>query len=235
LVLKLRFLLALTAILGTSIPVSAHTIAAGEKHTLVAGANGTLWVFGANDHGQLGLGDRTGRPIPTQVPSLVGVQEVAAGGGHSLALTSGGSVWSWGDNSNGQLGLGDDVTRVTPVRLPGLTGIVGIAVGESHSLAWRADGALYVWGANQDGQLGLGDTVDRKTPTRLERTSVASAAAGRDFTLILTAEGRVEAFGATGMGSLAWVRAEERAAPPPSLLACPRSRGSRPADCARPH
>ena len=42
-------------------------IAAGEEHTLARAADGTLYAFGANGSGQLGIGGTVDEDIPEEV------------------------------------------------------------------------------------------------------------------------------------------------------------------------
>ncbi len=74
-------------------------IAAGWGHTLAIQKDGTLWAWGWNDDGQLGLGDRfINRYSPIRVGKDTSWVAVAAGRNHSLALKADGSLWTWGDN-----------------------------------------------------------------------------------------------------------------------------------------
>lgn len=43
-------------------------VAAGHTHSAVVSSNGHLYVWGANEHGQLGLGTAEATPTPTRVP-----------------------------------------------------------------------------------------------------------------------------------------------------------------------
>jgi hypothetical protein len=81
------------------------SIAAGKHHTLASSANGEVWSWGSNSHGQLGYGGEEARD-PRMIASLKGkiVRSVAASNVHSLALTQAGELLSWGSNSHGQLG-----------------------------------------------------------------------------------------------------------------------------------
>jgi hypothetical protein len=72
--------------------VAQSTIAAGGAFTLVVKSDGTLWSFGLNNNGQLGLNSLVSQKSPIQVPGLNGVQAVAAGSLHSMALTTGGAL-----------------------------------------------------------------------------------------------------------------------------------------------
>lgn len=80
--------------------------AAGGRHTLWVVASGDVYTCGANRYGQLGLGDRIGRKIPTRIPTLNGkyVRGLEAGQAASFAMTGDGTVFSWGQGSFGRLG-----------------------------------------------------------------------------------------------------------------------------------
>jgi alpha-tubulin suppressor-like RCC1 family protein len=74
--MKLRYfclwtvVLALTLIFFAAACAAAAikpTIAAGDNHTLSLQKDGSLWAWGYNDFGQLGLGDNTRRLTPVQV------------------------------------------------------------------------------------------------------------------------------------------------------------------------
>ena len=48
-------------------------------------SDGTVWTWGSNTNGQLGIGTYTDNHVPIQVSGLTGVVAVAAGGYHVLA------------------------------------------------------------------------------------------------------------------------------------------------------
>ena len=58
----------------------ASRVAAGDHHVCALERDGTVWCWGGNDVGQLGLGDTVATVTPTQVPGLTGVVDLAAGG-----------------------------------------------------------------------------------------------------------------------------------------------------------
>lgn len=49
-------------------------------HSVALRADGTVWAWGCNDHGELGDGTRTSRQVPTQVPGVTGVRHITVGG-----------------------------------------------------------------------------------------------------------------------------------------------------------
>ena len=85
------------------LPERARAVAAGMHFSLALGVSGTVYAWGWNGHGQLGLGDTDDRHAALAVPGLARVQAIAAGEIHAAALTPEG-LFGWGSNANGQLG-----------------------------------------------------------------------------------------------------------------------------------
>ena len=120
-------------------------LAAGECHSLALKADGTVWAFGDNTHGQLGDGTNAAHSAPAQVPGLSAVTAIAAGGNRSMALRSDGTVWAWGSRN----------TDNAPARVGDITGTaVAIATSNDHSLSLTSANVVWSWGDNAFGQLG---------------------------------------------------------------------------------
>jgi len=177
------------------------SVAAGHDHSLALKRDGSLWAWGRNVEGHLGLGDRDARDRPTRVGDDGDWAAVAAGRGHTVALKRDGSLWAWGDERLGALGLGDAFDRDRPTRVGGDSDWVALAAGWAHTHALKRDGSLWAWGWNDKGQLGLGDRDDRDRPTRVGGDSDwAAVAAGWSHTLALKRDGSLWACGDTHAG-----------------------------------
>ena len=135
-------------------------MAAGTNHTLAVKSDGTVWAWGNNWFGQLGLGTQSDSvPLSQQVPGLAGISAVGAGYNHSLAVGFGGTAFAWGHNLYGQVdstGGFENEFRPSPVQVTGLSGIVAVTGGWVHSFALGANGRYWGWGGDSDGQLGDG-------------------------------------------------------------------------------
>ena len=138
----------------------------------------TLWAWGYNAYGQLGLGDAINRSSPVQVGALTTWSSVANGVLHTTAITTSGTLWAWGYNAHGQLGLGDTTDRSSPVQVGALTTWSSIANGSYYTTALKTDGTLWIWGYNNHGQLGLGDATDRSSPVQVGTLTTWSSVAG---------------------------------------------------------
>jgi alpha-tubulin suppressor-like RCC1 family protein len=95
--------------------------------------DGTLWTWGKNNQGQLGLGDIVDRSSPVQVGALTDWLKIAGSETLMICTKTDGTLWSWGQNNNGQLGLGDVINRSSPVQVGALTNWVNPAVGSVNS------------------------------------------------------------------------------------------------------
>jgi len=129
----------------------------GSNFTAVLMYDGTVWTFGADDHGQLGNGPGGTTNVPAHVTGLSNVIQIACGQSHCLALQIGGRIKSWGDGGDGRLGNNGDANQQSPVFVVNtrLTNAVAVSAGETHSLAIASGGGLWAWGSNGEGELGI--------------------------------------------------------------------------------
>ena len=140
-------------------------ISAGASHSFALTSSGSLFSWGRNTFGQLGLGDTTNRNTPALVESLQNkfVVSVAGGEEHSLALTQEGSVFSFGCDVYGQLGHDSKHNQLTPKQIFDFMGstITQIACGRMHSLVARENpSVVYAFGLAINGQLGVKMKLD---------------------------------------------------------------------------
>ena len=116
--------------------------------------DGTLWLWGRGNLGQLGDNTITHRSSP--------VQTVAGGtnwanfsiGIATAAIKNDGTLWTWGYNANGQLGDNTTIWRSSPVQtITGGTNWKQASIN-NNTIAVKTDGTLWTWGNNNQGQLG---------------------------------------------------------------------------------
>lgn len=199
----------------------AQTIAAGMHHSLALRNDGTVWAWGDNAHGQLGVNSDNDKDYPVQVHGtgnvgqLTGVTAVAAGAEFSLAVRSDGTVYAWGNGEWGQLGLNSEHSHQIPYQVHGpgdvgyLSGITAVAAGEDFSLALKNDGTVWAWGHNNPYELGNGTLTSSYTPVQVKGpdgagflTDVVAIAAGNYTGLALKRDGTVWAWGDNRYGQL---------------------------------
>jgi alpha-tubulin suppressor-like RCC1 family protein len=85
-------------------------IAAGAYHSAAVSENGSVYMWGRNSQGQLGLGKRAQTKVwmAQRLEALndLVIKMMALGSEHSLALSEEGQVLSWGASLHGRLGHG---------------------------------------------------------------------------------------------------------------------------------
>ncbi|MEF3313348.1 hypothetical protein PV433_31145 [Paenibacillus sp. GYB004] len=137
------------------------------RHQLALKQDGTVWIWGYNEMGQLGKEPSLAyEKVPSQVGGLHDVIDISAGTYHSLALKKDGTVWKWGT----KVEYGAIAAKVTPIPLAqvkGLTDIRTISSGTNHDAAIKQDGTLWIWGDNYFGQLGDGTNLSKETPAQV--------------------------------------------------------------------
>jgi alpha-tubulin suppressor-like RCC1 family protein len=123
-------------------------------------ADGTLWGWGENSQGQLGLSDTTARTSPVQVGARTDWLKVAPGGnGYTHMLRTDGVLFGTGYNLTWtMIGDGTNTGRSSPVQVG--TGFSDVTNGYSWVCACKSDGTLWSWGQGLSGQLGDGVTYN---------------------------------------------------------------------------
>jgi len=157
-------------------------VTAGGNHTAAIQNDGSLWTWGLNSTGQLGLGTIKSVSSPAQVGTLSNWSKVSAKGNFTLAIKTDNTLWAWGMGTNGQLGVGN-ASLSSPVQLGSPGAWANISAGTNHSAGIASTGALWVWGLNTTGELGLGNITSYSSPQQVgSNTNWTSVATGSNFT-----------------------------------------------------
>ena len=112
----------------------------GEACTMGSKTDGTLWAWGNNTEGELGLGDTTKRSSPTQIGTDTtwgnGNYEgftngsdytFTISGQSSSAIKTDGTLWAWGEDDYGQLGQNNRTKYSSPKQIGESTNWGGLA------------------------------------------------------------------------------------------------------------
>lgn len=139
---------------GSWTVVSAGVNPDSVCNTMGIKTNGTLWVMGGNQYGELGLGNTTAYTSPVQV--LGSWLQVSSGFyGHALGIKSNGSLWAWGYNDYGQIGVGNLTSYSSPVQVASGSWSQVWACAE-YSYALNTQGVFFAWGNSGWGSWGGG-------------------------------------------------------------------------------
>jgi alpha-tubulin suppressor-like RCC1 family protein len=153
--------------------------AGGYGQVFAIKTDGTLWAWGANGGGTLGLGFVGGQGYggmfsPVQVGTDTTWKMVGSLYAGGIAIKQDNTLWIWGNNNNGQLGQGNIINRSSPVQVGTGTDwafVPKTASGiTSSAFAIKNDGSLWGWGGNSNGQLAQNNTADRSSPVQITGT-----------------------------------------------------------------
>jgi alpha-tubulin suppressor-like RCC1 family protein len=150
--------------------LTPSAVFAGTQSSFMIKPNGTLWAWGININGQLGIGNKINQSIAVQVGTASDWKMVDGSGSFTIAIKKDGSLWAWGFNgSSGYLGIGDaTITEsLVPIQVGAATDWESISVGFNHIIALKTNGTIWSWGYNFNGQLGNGNTTTLISPTQI--------------------------------------------------------------------
>jgi alpha-tubulin suppressor-like RCC1 family protein len=134
--------------------------------------DGTLWLWGDNNTGQLGNENVISMSSPVQTVSRgTNWKNIDVSSSHTSAIKTDGTLWLWGFGGCGELGdnnNGNLNRKSSPIQtILGGANWQSVSISAFITLATKTDGTLWSWGRNNYGQLGLNDTILRSTPTQM--------------------------------------------------------------------
>ena len=196
-------------------------IAAGYNFSMAITEKGTLYTWGINTYGELGIGSTTMQGTPQKISMSEKVTAISAGWESSMVLTESGKVYVCGYGGYGEMGNGKytvynksfiEVSSVYNSKDP----VVQISNDGYHMLAMTESGTLWSWGKGDRGELGNGARSHKNTPQNITSLvplksgeSIVQIDAGFEDMAVLTNTGRLLACGTRLYGNLgdggAWV------------------------------
>ena len=175
-----------------------QSVAAGDGKSAALRRDGTLWTWGSNSGGALGLGNADEQDAPVQVGTATTWQQVAIGTRQLLVIRADGTLWSCGLSNFGELGNGQVTSYVqgTLRQVGTATTWQSVVAADGKSAALRRDGTLWTWGRNDDAQLGNGTTTQLAAPGQVgSPASWLAVALGEGHGLALRADGTLWSWG----------------------------------------
>jgi len=143
-------------------------VSTSGDYTAAIKNDGTLWLWGSNNQGQLANNTTTQSNSPVQTVTFgTNWKQVSAGSQHMAAIKNDGTLWTWGYNLYGQLGDNSIVKKSSPVQtVAGGTNWKQVSGGFNHCAAIKTDGTLWTWGLNNTGQIGDNTGTYRSSPVQ---------------------------------------------------------------------
>ena len=190
------------------------TVCGNGSVTAVIRTDGTLWMWGNNQYGQVGNGGEANvvrndvgkmQTIPVKV--LDYVKAVSIGGNTVAAITVDSSLWMWGLNNEGQIPNGGAANCPDPSRayqsvpLKVMDGVKYVSLGTTSAIV-KTDGSLWMWGNNRFGQLGNGTIATAAEEPVKILDNVAAVSLGDTWTAALKTDGTLWTWGESRRGQL---------------------------------
>ena len=203
-----------------------QTIAAGNnwkqisvsyKFTGAIKTDGTLWMWGINQFGDLGTNNQTDYSSPVQTIAVgTNWKQVSAGGYSTSAIKTDGTLWVWGWNIYGQLGTNDTNHRSSPVQtVAGGTNWKQVTGSKYSWAAIKTDGTLWTWGVNTNGQLGTNNITNYSSPVQTVAggTNWKQVSAGGYAMAAIKTDGTLWTWGVNNTGNLGTNDTTKRSSP----------------------
>ena len=172
-------------------------ISSGYYHTAMIKNDGSLWMCGQNQSGQLGDGTRTIKSKPVKI--MTDVKKVYCGHKNTAIIKKDNSLWVCGLNNYGQIGDGTTTNRYTPVKVA--SDVASLSIGYSHSAIVKKDGSLWTWGYNEYGEIGNNTITACYAPQKI-MTGVSSVSLRGWHTVVMKKNGSLQTWGYNRYGQL---------------------------------
>jgi len=181
----------------------------GGEFVIAIKTDGTLWSWGNNSDGQLGIGNNTNTFTPTQVGTDNKWAQVSASRLYAIGLKTDGTLWGWGKNSYGNLGTSNTTSYNAPTQIGVQNDWASICsmIENNFVLAIKSNGTLWAWGNNITGAYGNGTTISNNFPTQIGTSTNWKSAAVCDggssaYSIAIKTDNTLWAWGANFYGQL---------------------------------
>ncbi len=165
----------------TQIPgVNWSKVTCGYRQTMATKTDGTLWTWGGNGDGSLGLNESSGanrKSSPCQIGTGSDWSDPVCGRDVSAAIKTNGTLWMWGRGHDGATGQNNRTNYSSPRQVPGTTW-KNISIGtQPYVVATKTDGTAWAWGDGTRGNLGLNTAILYSSPVQIPGTTWSQAVA----------------------------------------------------------
>jgi alpha-tubulin suppressor-like RCC1 family protein len=183
--------------------------------TAAVKTDATLWTWGNNGQGQLGinLGFSNNRSSPVQVGALTGWKQVSVGGQTCAAVRTNNTLFTWGGNNAGQLGHNNTIFRSSPVQVSG-TNWASVSAAFNNCVAIRTNGTIWAWGSTTYGKNGDNTNINRSSPVQIGAlTNWSQVAVGDSAVAAINTSNQLFTWGGNSVGQLGVGDSTDRSSP----------------------
>ena len=131
-------------------------VQAGLNFSIALGSDGTVYTWGNNANGELGIGNTANKTIP-QIALCDKSVSVKNGWGECIGILQNGTIVTWGYGPTGALGNGGTTSTSIPQTINSAN-IVEVSAGAQYTIAKDISGNVYSTGTNLEGRAGRGQT-----------------------------------------------------------------------------
>ncbi|MDR1565001.1 MAG: S8 family serine peptidase [Oscillospiraceae bacterium] len=193
---------------------NVKAISAGMNFSVALKNDGTVWAWGENKYGKVGVVTPSSDEwvsTPKQIPGLTNIIAISAGADYTIALKSDGTVYGFGDNWWGQLGnnasVTNDIGQPTVVQMI-ISDVKAIAAGYNSPVMLKNDGTVWTCGKNSFGQLGHGTMgSDVYVPAQVTAigSDIAAIGSALNHAIAIKDDGSVWSWGQNQNGALGYI------------------------------
>lgn len=175
-----------------------------SRSTLSLKTDGTIWGWGWNRYGNLGVGDVNARSSPVQIGVQTDWEQIRGGSQYfMIARNSTGQIYSAGRGNAGQTGLNNTLSAVTLSEIGSNFGAADIGAGFYNGYAVKTNGTLWGWGYNAVGSVGNGAQLDISSPVQIGAlTNWSKVYGGHYVAYSIKTDGTLWAWGSNDYGQL---------------------------------
>jgi alpha-tubulin suppressor-like RCC1 family protein len=183
--------------------VGWKNVGAGQGHTCAIRLDGSLWCWGRNDTGTVGIGTAGVNGGGNQVRQIsrAGTDsdwvELQLTQESSCALKADHSLWCWG----ARFGLGHGQDTV-PTQVGTDRDWKKLTIGVWNLCGLKQSGAVWCWGLNAESDLGLGDLAEHLAPAQVGTEAWSDVMLGRFHRCVTTPAGELYCNGKNSTGQL---------------------------------
>lgn len=177
-------------------------VAAGDGSTYAIDENGSLYSWGWNESGQLGIDNPELKKvsIPQDISGGYKWKFVVSGQAYTFFIREDGTLWTAGQNESGVSGVNDGAPNHKVLTQVGTDNdwkyVAATRFFGRSVMAIKTDGTLWAWGDGSTGTLGLGNYNNKLVPTQVGTdTDWAQVSVGSNFTIALKTDGTMWGWG----------------------------------------
>ena len=160
--------------------------------------DGTVYSFGFNGNGKLGLGFCSASALPSPIPNLPTITQISCGFNFTACIDEEGFMWSIGKPNYMIKGI----NTFRPQKVKNIPLVHSISCGMEHVLIITNDSNLWSWGRNDFGELCLGNKKNQVKPEQTSFSNISKIFAGNDYSLFQNNAGDIFACGNNTAGQL---------------------------------